>query len=275
MCRLLAYWGPPVSVPELIVAPAHSLLVQCRASRLQTSGHENPDGWGLAWYADDDRAGPGEPVPARYRSADPMPTDAAGLARLADLRAGRFVAHVRHKSPGSPTEVAGNAPFVRGRLAFAHNGFVAGYRDGRRQRLRARLSPEVRATIDGDADSEVVFGLVLDRLRAGDDLVGALGAVVVDLADVTVPDDDPRPADQRGGKYNTVLTDGRQLVATRWGNSLFLRRDVPEPGAVIVASEPYDDDADWQEVPDHSLVRVTADAIELDHLGPTPLEVHP
>jgi gamma-glutamyl hercynylcysteine S-oxide hydrolase len=275
MCRLLAYWGPPVSVPELIVDPAHSLLVQCTDSRLQTSGHENPDGWGLAWYPAPAPALLDDEVPARYRSADPMPVDSAGLARLADLRAGRFVAHVRHKSPGSPTEVAGNAPFVRGALAFAHNGFVAGYRDGRRQQLRARLSPEVRASIQGDADSEVLFGLVLDRLGAGDDLAEAVAAVVTDVADVAVPEDDPRPAEQRGGKFNIVLTDGRQLVATRWGNSLYLRRDVPAPGAVIVASEPYDDDADWQEVPDHTLVRVTAAAVQLDHLGPTPLEVHP
>ncbi len=130
MCRLLAYWGPPVPVAELLVDPAHSLLVQCTASRLQTSGTVNPDGWGIAWYPELPDAATIDEAPMRYRSAESMPDDANGLAELATLQAGRFVAHVRHKSPGSPTEVAGSAPFVRGQLAFAHNGFVAGYRRG-------------------------------------------------------------------------------------------------------------------------------------------------
>ena len=72
-----------------------------------------------------------------------------------------------------------------------------------------------------------------------------------------------------------MLTDGHELVATRWGNSLFLRRDVPRPGSVIVASEPYDDDADWEEVPDHTLVHVVEGAASLVRFGPTPAEVHP
>ncbi len=87
--------------------------------------------------------------------------------------------------------------------------------------------------------------------------------------------DQPGPGDLPLGKYNLVLTDGHELVATRWGNSLFLRHDVPRPGAVIVASEPYDDDADWQEVPDHTLVRVVDGAVSLAQFGPTPAEVHP
>ncbi len=61
-------------------------------------------------------------------------------------------------------------------------------------------------------------------------------------------------------------------MATRWGNSLFLRgRDQPAAGAVIIASEPYDDDADWQEVPDHTRVRVVDGAVHLDADRPRPL----
>ncbi len=279
MCRLLAYWGPAVPVADLLVAPDHSLLVQCSASRLQTSGTVNPDGWGIAWY-DDDPAAALAGTPHRYRSATSMPDDAAGLAELAARRAGRFVAHVRHKSPGSPTEVAGNAPFVSGRIAFAHNGFVAGYRQGRREQLRARLRPQTAATLRSDADSEVLFGLVLDRLADGQDLTGAVADLVLELArpelDGQAPrPDEPGPGDLPLGKYNLVLTDGHELVATRWGNSLFLRHDVPQPGAVIVASEPYDDDPDWVEVPDHTLVRVVGGVVSFDQLGPTAVEVHP
>ncbi len=131
MCRLLAYWGPPVPATELVVDPPHSLLVQCTAPpAARASGHVNPDGWGIAWY--DDAPAPTRTATGALPLGVPCPTTSTAWPELAEVTAGRFLAHVRHKSPGSPTEVAGNAPFVRGSLAFAHNGFVAGYRGRRR-----------------------------------------------------------------------------------------------------------------------------------------------
>ena len=242
MCRLLAHWGPPVAVADSVAYAPHSLLRQCTEAREQSSGCENPDGWGLGWYVD------GQPDPFRYRSATPMPDDHDGVDAIGGLQAGRFMAHVRHKSPGSPTEVASNAPFVSGRWLFAHNGFVEGYRDGRRDELFALLSPARQASLDGDADSELLFGLILDRMDRGARPADALGDVLVPLAG-------------QGGRYNVLLTDGDQLLATRFANSLHLRAD--PGGAVEVASEPYDDGAGWTTVPDHSLVHIDATGVEL------------
>jgi len=250
MCRLLAYVGPSVAASSLVVDPPFSLLHQCTAAREQTSGRENPDGWGIGWY----RA-PGRPE--RYRTDVPMPMDEAGRDRLGGIVSGHLLAHVRHKSPGSPTEVAGNAPFREGPWLFAHNGFVEGYRDGRRDELRARLSPARRAALAGDADSEVLFGLLLDRIDDGADPTDAVGEVVGSLG---------------AGKYNLVLTDGQRLIACRWGNSLHVRRDRPVAGGRIVASEPYDDEPDWEAVADRSLVVVERDDLTI---VPIPLEVHP
>lgn len=218
MCRLLAHWGRPVPVADLVVRAPHSLLHQCTDARLQSSGCENPDGWGIGWYVD------GVADPFRYRSATPMPLDHDGVAGLDGLESHRFVAHVRHKSPGSPTEVAGNAPFVSGRWLFAHNGFVEGFRDGVRDTLFAELSPARQETLAGDADSELIFGLILDRIDAGADAVVALTDVLEPLVAI-------------GGNYNVVLTDGERLLATCLGNSLFLRQGHD----VEIASEPYDD----------------------------------
>ncbi len=163
------------------------------------------------------------------------------------------MAHVRHKSPGSPTEVAGNAPFVSGRWLFAHNGFVEGFRDGVRDDLFAQLSPARQETLAGDADSELIFGLILDRLDAGEDAAVALAEVLEPLVAI-------------GGKYNVVLTDGEQLLATCLGNSLFLR---PRPDLEI-ASEPYDDapvvplghdtePGEWQQLTDGTFVELDDD----------------
>jgi gamma-glutamyl hercynylcysteine S-oxide hydrolase len=256
MCRLLAYWGTPIRATSIVVDPPHALLAQCTAAREQTSGHENPDGWGFGWFTADGGR------PERYRSTTPMPADVDGLARLAELTSDRFIAHIRHKSPGSPTELAGNAPFVEGGWMFAHNGFVEGYRKGVREQLHDRLTPRRAGGLQGDADSEVLFALVLDRLDAGDSPTEAVIGVISALAPT-------------GGKYNVVLTDGRQLIASRWGNSLHLRRGDPAHGSVVVASEPYDDGEGWQPIPDHSLVCVDARGVDVTPLGPTPAEAIP
>jgi glutamine amidotransferase len=66
-----------------------------------------------------------------------------------------------------------------------------------------------------------------------------------------------------GARLNLLLTDGQRVLATRWGDTLsILRRD----DGVVVASEPYDDDPRWAEIPDHHLVDVTADAVTVTDL---------
>ena len=50
------------------------------------------------------------------------------------------------------------------------------------------------------------------------------------------------------------------MVATTWGDTLFvLRRD----DGVVLASEPYDDDPSWEEIPDRHLVEVADSRVEL------------
>ena len=248
MCRQLAYWGPPVPVADLVVRAPHSLVDQCTHAREQSSGCENPDGWGLGWYVE------GQPRPYRYRTATAMPLDHEGVGAIDGLEVGRFVAHVRHKSPGAPTHEEGNAPFVDGRWLFAHNGFVADYLDGEHDAMRARLSPARRSHLPGKADSELLFGLVLDLIDAGTDPIEAMVAVIEPLSG---------PSRDRG-RFNLLLTDGTQLLASRWGNSLHLRiGDGGDGPAVTVASEPFDQRPGWDVVPDHTLLRIDAAGVEL------------
>jgi glutamine amidotransferase len=93
--------------------------------------------------------------------------------------------------------------------------------------------------VEGGADSEILFALVLDQLDSGATPAAALGAVVSTAAAVAP------------SILNLLLTDGHRLAATAAGDSLFvLCRD----DSVVVASEPYDDDPSWQRVPDGTMV---------------------
>ena len=138
--------------------------------RLQTSGTTNPDGWGVAWYVD------GDTTPDRYRTVTPIWEDRAFADRAHDLRSGAFLAAARLASPGASLVDTGNAPFVAGRWSFSLNGIVYGFRDGVGDALRARVRADRLASVVGDADTEVLFALVLQDLDDGAGTRGRAGA---------------------------------------------------------------------------------------------------
>jgi len=64
-------------------------------------------------------------------------------------------------------------------------------------------------------------------------------------------------------RLNLLLSDGERILATRWNDSLsVLRAD----DGVVVASEPYDDDSRWTDVPDHHLVAVVDGSVTMTDL---------
>lgn len=240
MCRILGYRGAPIDLRSLLYDPPHALECQAVFAPLQFDGRggTNVHGWGVGWWATPDAG------PERYRSAISMAEDEGLRADAASVRAQTVIAAVRNASPGAALTVTGNSPFVAAPWLFTHNGFVDGFRDGLGTELTAAVTPARRARIEGDADSETVFALLLDRLDRGEAPADALGALLVELADRA-------PA----SRLNFLLGDGRTLWATRWGNSLFTH--LAWHGGRVVASEPFDDDPGWVPVPDGSLVTVT------------------
>ncbi|MFE1551566.1 ergothioneine biosynthesis protein EgtC [Streptomyces sp. NPDC058718] len=236
MCRHVAYVGEPVPLGELLVRPEHALLRQSWEPRTQTSGVVNADGFGVGWYAE------GDPVPARYRRAAPIWGDLsfADLARVVRSRA--LLAAVRGATlPGADGEAAA-APFTAGPWLFSHNGAVTGW-PASLAALAGTLPAEALLGLEARTDSALLWALVLHRLRAGD----AAGTAVADTVREVA-------AAAPASTLNLLLTDGITVTATTWGNSLWY---LTGPGRVAVASEPYDHDPRWREVPEHTLV--TAD----------------
>ncbi|MED7949493.1 ergothioneine biosynthesis protein EgtC [Kitasatospora sp. NPDC058406] len=233
MCRHLAYLGEPVAPRELLVAPPFGLYRQSWAPRVQQYGTVNADGFGLGWYAE------GDDVPARYRRAGPVWADAsfADLARV--LRTRALLAAVRSATEGCAAGEEAAAPFAAGPWLFSHNGAVAGWPE-RLGAVASLLPPAELLGLVARTDSALLWALTLHRLRGGAGLGEALAGTV---ADVTAHTD---------GRLNLLLTDGRAVAATAWGDTLH-HRTVPGLG-VLVASEPSDDHPDWTAVPDRSLL---------------------
>ncbi|MER5886786.1 ergothioneine biosynthesis protein EgtC [Streptomyces sp. NPDC001941] len=237
MCRHLAFLGPPVALEEVLVRPAHGLYRQSWEPRAQRYGTVNADGFGVGWYAE------GDPVPARYRRAGPIWADPsfADLARV--VRSGALLAAVRDATaPGADAEAAA-APFAAEPWLFSHNGAVRGW-PGSLAGPAAALPAAELLSLEARCDAALVWALVLHRLRDGDELGQALADTVHEVA-----------AAAPGSRLNLLLTDGTTIAATAWGDTLWY---LAQPGrSTVVASEPYDDDPHWREVPDRSLLAAT------------------
>jgi gamma-glutamyl hercynylcysteine S-oxide hydrolase len=228
VCRHLAWLGAPRSLGDLILQPPHGLLVQSYAPRRQQHGRMNADGWGVGFYA------PARPEPARWRSNRPLWSDASFASVAPVISSGCVLAAVRSATAGMPADETAAAPFQSGRWLLSHNGVAD----------RAVLGPHPAA--ESACDSALLaahlFGFGPERVA---EFVTALGHR------------DP------GARLNLLLTDGQQILATRWGNSLSV---LAADDGVVVASEPYDDDPRWADVPEHHLVEVAAGAVAITEL---------
>lgn len=248
MCRLTGYVGSPIPLAEPLYRAPHSLENQAFQPREQIHGAVNVDGTGVAWWDGDD------PEPLRY--VTPMaPWQDANLPALsARLTSGMFLAAVRSASPGIAIGPSNVAPFVVDTMAAVHNGRIAGFRGELGRELVNSLSADTYEYFHAVNDSLALFLTVIDRYT--DDLVLATTGALAHV-DALVRKHDSEAT------LNLVVSDGTGIVAARHSvngplNSLYTSQ---RSGGSWVVSEPLDDDADWDPVPDHHLVYLTSSGI--------------
>jgi gamma-glutamyl hercynylcysteine S-oxide hydrolase len=228
VCRHLAWLGAPRSLGELLLEPPHGLLVQSYAPRRQRHGRMNADGWGVGFYA------PSRPEPARWRSSRPLWSDASFASVAPVISSGCVLAAVRSATAGMPADETAAAPFMSGRWLLSHNGVV--------DRTVLGPHPAAESVCDSALLAAHLFELGPAQLPAFVTMLGRR---------------DP------GARLNLLLTDGRQILATRWNDTLSV---LATDDGVVVASEPYDDDPRWADVPEHHLLEVAAGAVALTEL---------
>jgi glutamine amidotransferase len=176
-------------------------------------------------------------TPRRWRSSAPLWGDVSFDSVAPALRSQCVVAAVRSATVGMPIEASATAPFSDGNWLLSHNGVV------NRDVLPASGAAE------STCDSAILAALIFAR---------GLGALGQTIAEVGAADPNAR--------LNILAANGLRLLATTWGDTLsILRRD----DGVVVASEPYDDQPGWEDVPDRHLVEVTADRVTVTALNPT------
>ncbi|HEX6357774.1 ergothioneine biosynthesis protein EgtC [Actinophytocola sp.] len=253
MCRHLAYVGEPVRLADLLLTPPHSLLRQSWAPRdMRGGGTVNADGYGIGWYPLTSDPSFGKDEPVRLRRDSPMWTDAALPGLASSVLTGAVLAAVRSATIGMPVVETACAPFATGQWLFSHNGLVRGWPSSVAE-LAARLPVTDLLLMDAPTDAALLWALLRARLESGEKPRDAVASLVIEVAEAAP-----------GSRLNLLLTDGSAIVGTAWTHSLWVRAS---PAAVVVASEPYDEDPGWQEVPDGHLVTATTSNVDMMRLG--------
>jgi gamma-glutamyl hercynylcysteine S-oxide hydrolase len=230
MCRHVAWLGAPRTVASLVLEPQFGLLLQSYAPRRQAHGLLNADGWGAGWWT------PGLPAPARWRAPRPLWGDTSFASVAPHVTSGAILAAVRSATVGMPIDETATAPFNRGEWLLSHNG-----------RIDRRLLPDSAwRGAESVCDSAVLASWLLDAPELLGERVRELGG----------KDPDAR--------LNVLAGDGNRILATTWGDTLSV---LVGPSGVAVASEPYDDDPGWRDIPDHSLLTATPDGVAVTDLG--------
>jgi len=262
MCRLLGYLGPAISLDRLLYKPEHSLIVQAYDPKEMETALLNADGFGVGWYHATNNKEP----PYTYRSTAPIWSD-INLPELSRYATSGCVAgYVRSATPGIAVDLSNCQPFcskglpdISQRVLFLHNGYLENFRQVLYRPLRNLLADDVYRHIQGTTDSEHLFALILDYLAGVEGLpfVSALENVLPRVGNLAL-------ARKSGFLGNILLTDGKQLVASRYATglnpaSLYWLRDDPQfPNAVLIASEPLFA-GDWKRFPEQSILSVGED----------------
>lgn len=173
MCRLLGVVSrDPIALDRAVGEEIEPFTAQSEIHR---------DGWGVAWFDDED--GPGRPGgaadqhpatdrveplanprrPQIRRHLDVARESAAYREAITAARGPMMLVHLRRASPGLPLRIANTHPFREGETVFAHNGQF-----DLSDPLRAAILARGGRTPEGTTDSELFLSLITLHQRERD-----------------------------------------------------------------------------------------------------------
>ena len=244
---------------------------------LVAQSRRDPDGTGIGYFGADGRPRIDKRPIAAF-------ADRAFAREAREVRSETFVAHVRDATTGGLT-AANTHPFEHGGRLFAHNGVIEDL-----PKLEARLGSRL-GLVAGDTDSERFFALTTMEIERHDGEVAAgLAAAARWVAQ-----------ELRLFALNVILITRDELWALRYPETqgLYLLEraagaaaplehasdartihvrsgDLADSPAVVIASEPMDEDPGWRQLQSGELLyvdpqlRVTS-TIVIDHPPRHPL----
>jgi predicted glutamine amidotransferase len=231
---------------------------------LAAQSRRNPDGYGLAIFAED-----GTPEIKKRAVAAYEDHEFAREAKHEESRT--FLAHVRYASTGK-VALENTHPFEQKGRVFAHNGVIEGL-----DSLDARLGDDYGSLVHGETDSERFFALITKEIDAaggdvGEGIVSAVRWVARELPlfslNFILADESDLWALRYPETHGLLMleraaggpTGARHLdAASRAGTVRVRSAALAAQASVIFATEQMDEDGGWRALEPGELVHVDAD----------------
>lgn len=248
MCRLGAYIGPAISLQAFLIEPPHNLIKQSWAPKEMAEAVLNADGFGFGWYSDIND-------PMTYLNTLPIWSDINLESLARSLRSEVWLGCVRSATPGQMTGLNNTQPFKFGKLLFVHNGYIKNFSETCKPEFNEFLEPGVRAEINGNTDSEYIFAVFRQMLsQSSQDIASAINQTVNEIT---------RLAGDTPVLMNCIISNGDSVYALRHAingqsPSLYYSGNPDSlAGGKLVASEPFNDNDDWQKFPDSHILSLS------------------
>ena len=279
MCRLFGYKGNvPTKLSVFLVDGTNALVKQ---SILDSRNLSNSQGWGIGFYQNN-RAF----IQKRASSA----AFDFNFKFLTDfIETDTMIAHIRDATVGEISDHNAH-PFIYYNWIMAHNGHIEGF-ELIRTLILQMIGPELAFEIMGSTDSEYMFYMFISNLQKKVDDITSTNIETVLVRDAlieTINQINSLCSDvgiTEPNKINLIISNGKIMVASRYGHSLFyatktksLPADVKlyndntnlnirfnyqdnsytkgKNDSVIVASEELHTDDYWYEVPEQCVLTI-------------------
>lgn len=240
MCRLFAIKSKETNAVFPHLVEDHNALIR--------QSVENPHGWGLAFYQEDQAF--------ILKSDKTAHLCSRFLSVSKSLKAQTVLAHIRKATVGFQ-KIENSHPFRFGNWTFVHNGNIKGF-DRIKHLILEEIAPSLRKNIKGDTDSEVVFFLILSVLfkkigRICDeipskDVVASINeacARICAVAGELCPND---KAEATENFLTFMLSNGSTIWAHQGGKHLYYRLSHEASGEltdITFSSEPLNSSQLW------------------------------
>lgn len=254
MCRLYGLRATHPTTPTCELVDAQNSLLE--QSVEDARGLSNLDGWGMGHVLPDGSLD-------CERQIDPANDSEGYRHRASEIESICVVAHVRRATVGRP-RLANTHPFRHDGALLVHNGHIGAF-DRVRPRLLEAMGERWAGSIEGETDSEHLFGLLMSRLEER----GEPPAMADVLARTVTETRTWCEEEGASAALNVIWIAGGAMAGSRLGRELhYVERDqaykcpvcghhhgpedAEEYRAVVVASERITDEA-WREVDDGSV----------------------
>jgi predicted glutamine amidotransferase len=271
MCRLFGF-------KSIINSQVHSSLIHAENALGQQSVR-HPNGWGVAYYRDQ--------VPHIIKSAQKAFDDHIFHQVSGVVSAQTVLAHIRNATQGGHT-ILNSHPFQIGKWTFAHNGNIKNF-EQHKPELDKLIAPEIRPYIIGETDSEMLFGILMSKIRQvhkddlmlmADQIIKTIKHCIQDIVSIIGPLSNHEESTPKENYLTFVLTNGEMMFAHQGGQPLYLctyKKTCPErdicphfsdvcespPGKdkkvnhVIFSSEPIQKQNVWNAIENGELIGVS------------------